>query len=73
MIRTSDRASPRSMASERRARLSPTGYQEIDRTHVIDPDNPMPGRLVVWSHPAFANRKMFVRNDHEIVCVSLAR
>ena len=55
------------------AKLSPAGYQEIDRTHVIDPDNPMPGRLVVWSHPAFANRKMFVRNDHEIVCVSLAK
>jgi outer membrane protein assembly factor BamB len=55
------------------ASLSPSGYQEIDRTHVIDPDNPMPGRLVVWSHPAFANRKMFVRNDHEIVCVSLAK
>src|SRR5262249_23225012 len=29
------------------AKLSPAGYQEIDRTHVIDPDNPMPGRLVV--------------------------
>jgi outer membrane protein assembly factor BamB len=55
------------------AKLSPTGYQEIDRTHVIEPDNPMPGRFVVWSHPAFAHRKMFVRNDHEIVCVSLAK
>ena len=55
------------------AKLSPAGYEEIDRTHVIEPDNPMPGRLVVWSHPAFAHRKMFVRNDHEIVCVSLAK
>ena len=30
------------------------------------------GRKVVWSHPAFANRSVYVRNDHEIVCVSLA-
>jgi len=27
---------------------------------------------VVWSHPAFANKSMFARNDEEIVCVSLA-
>jgi hypothetical protein len=32
----------------------------------------MPGRAVVWSHPAFAQRSMYARNDHEIVCVSLA-
>jgi outer membrane protein assembly factor BamB len=55
------------------AKLSPEGYQEIDRTHVIEPDNVMSGRPVVWSHPAFADRKIFVRNDHEIVCVSLAK
>jgi hypothetical protein len=30
------------------------------------------GRLVVWSHPAFANRCLYARNNHEIVCVSLA-
>jgi hypothetical protein len=29
-------------------------------------------RNVVWSHPAFADRMMFARNDKEIVCVSLA-
>jgi hypothetical protein len=27
---------------------------------------------VVWSHPAFAHRSMYARNDKEIVCVSLA-
>ena len=27
---------------------------------------------VLWSHPAFAGRCMFARNDNEIVCVSLA-
>jgi hypothetical protein len=27
---------------------------------------------VCWSHPAFANQHIFARNDHEIVCASLA-
>lgn len=54
------------------AKLSPEGYQEISRSHLLDPTNPMPGRDVVWSHPAFANKKIYVRNDKEIVCVDLA-
>jgi hypothetical protein len=29
------------------------------------------GRDVLWSHPAFANRSVYVRNDKEIICVSL--
>jgi hypothetical protein len=28
-------------------------------------------RDVVWSHPAFANRCIYLRNDQEIVCISL--
>jgi hypothetical protein len=57
------------------ARLTPAGYQEISRVHVLEPDMPSTGsggRLVVWSHPAFANRCLYVRNNHEIVCMSLA-
>jgi outer membrane protein assembly factor BamB len=54
------------------AHLSPKGYEEISRAHVIDPVNRDAGRLVVWSHPAFAHRRMFARNDQEIVCVDLA-
>jgi hypothetical protein len=54
------------------ARLTPQGYDEISRSHVIEPTNRMPGRPVVWSYPAFANRSMYVRNDKKIVCVSLA-
>src|SRR5438132_13672546 len=37
-----------------------------------DPSNPAFGREVVWSHPAFANRSVYARNDKEIICVSLA-
>jgi outer membrane protein assembly factor BamB len=55
------------------AALSPTGYTELDRAHIIDPDDPQPGRKVVWSHPAFAHRNVYVRNNHEIVCLSLAQ
>jgi len=55
------------------ARLSPAGYEEISRARLIEPDNHDARRPVVWSHPAFANRSVYVRNDHEIVCASLAK
>jgi hypothetical protein len=29
-------------------------------------------RLVVWMHPAFAQKCVFVRNDKELICFSLA-
>ena len=54
------------------AKLSPEKYEEISRAHLIDPVNRDPGRLVVWCHPAFANRSVYVRNDQEIICASLA-
>jgi outer membrane protein assembly factor BamB len=54
------------------ARLTPQGYEEISRAHLLEPTGTAAGRAVVWSHPAFANRQMFARNDREIICVSLA-
>ncbi|MSU35622.1 MAG: pyrrolo-quinoline quinone [Pedosphaera sp.] len=54
------------------AKLSPQGYDEISRAHLLDPVNTDPGRPVVWSHPAFANRRVYVRNDRELVCVDLS-
>lgn len=54
------------------ARLTPKGYEEISRAKLIEATNKDPGRLVVWSHPAFANRSVYARNDREIVCASLA-
>jgi outer membrane protein assembly factor BamB len=53
------------------ARLSPSGYEEIDRAHILEPTGKAMTRPVLWSHPAFANRSMYARNDKEIVCVSL--
>jgi outer membrane protein assembly factor BamB len=55
------------------AKLTPKGYQEISRAHLLDPSNPAFGRDVVWSHPAFANRSVYARNDKEIICVSMAQ
>jgi outer membrane protein assembly factor BamB len=54
------------------ARLTPTGYEEKGRARLVEPVNRDPGRAVVWSHPAFANRNVYARNDQEIVCASLA-
>jgi outer membrane protein assembly factor BamB len=54
------------------ARLSPKGYEEIGRAHLLEPTGNAMGRKVVWSYPAFANRAMYARNDKELICVSLA-
>ena len=54
------------------ARLTPDAYEEQGRMHLLEPTNECFGRPVVWSHPAFANKCCFARNDKELVCVSLA-
>jgi hypothetical protein len=54
------------------ARLSPKGYEEISRAKLIEPAYPFGGRKLTWSPPAYANRCVFVRNEKEIVCASLA-
>ncbi len=56
------------------ARLDPEGYHEISRAQLIEPTTGQLGDRggVCWSHPAFANKCIFARNDKEIVCASLA-
>jgi outer membrane protein assembly factor BamB len=55
-------------------KLSPDGFQEISRAKLLEPttDQLRQRGGVCWSHPAFANRCVFVRNDRELVCASLA-
>ena len=63
------------------ARFTPTGYEEIDRTHLLTPTTRTRGggsnrfrqhdRPVLWAHPAFANGHVIARNDAEVVRVSL--
>ncbi|MGA2500200.1 MAG: PQQ-binding-like beta-propeller repeat protein [Tepidisphaeraceae bacterium] len=55
------------------ARLTPEKFEEMSRAKILDPTNSDSGRKVVWSHPAFAGRCMFWRNDRELVCVDLAK
>ena len=54
------------------ARMNPEGYRETSRTHLIEPTHKVGSRMVVWSHPAFANRSVYLRNDKEIRCYSLS-
>ena len=54
------------------AKMSPKGYEEISRAKLVEPTNEGFDRPVVWTHPAFANKCIYVRNDKEIVCYSLA-
>ncbi|MFO1021185.1 MAG: PQQ-binding-like beta-propeller repeat protein [Planctomycetales bacterium] len=54
------------------AELTPSAYKEISRKKLLEPTGEAFGRPVVWSHPAYAGKCIFARNDKEIVCVSLA-
>ncbi|MEE8467006.1 MAG: PQQ-binding-like beta-propeller repeat protein [Planctomycetota bacterium] len=56
------------------AELTPEGYHELDRAKLIAPTlGQLPQREgVCWSHPAFANRHVFARNDEVLVCADLS-
>jgi len=56
------------------SKLSPQGFREISRTKLI---NPTQGQLsqrggVCWSHPAFAYKHVFIRNDEELLCADIS-
>jgi outer membrane protein assembly factor BamB len=55
-------------------KLSPRGFEEISRAKLLEPtlDQLRQRGGVCWSHPAFANKHIFARNDKELVCASLA-
>jgi outer membrane protein assembly factor BamB len=55
------------------AKMSPKGYEELDRTKIIEPTNFAFGREVVWCAPAFANGSIYVRNDEKLIKVPLTR
>jgi outer membrane protein assembly factor BamB len=57
------------------AQLSPAGFQEISRAKFIEPTTDQLDQRggVCWSHPAFANKHVFARNDKQLVCASLAK
>lgn len=55
-------------------KLSPRGFESLSRAALLEPTtDQLPQRNgVCWSHPAFANKHIFARNDKELVCASLA-
>jgi outer membrane protein assembly factor BamB len=52
--------------------LSPLGFNEISRAKIIETTKEQLPRGVTWSHPAFANKHVFIRNDNQLVCVDLS-
>ncbi len=58
------------------AELTPQGYREISRAEFLKPTQAQlsrrGGKGVCWSHPAFAERRVFARNDEELICANLA-
>lgn len=54
--------------------LSPKGVTIHGRTQLIAPTRDQLNQRggVTWSHPAFAQRHIFVRNDEELACFNLA-
>jgi outer membrane protein assembly factor BamB len=54
--------------------LSPRGLTIISRASLIEPTTGQLNRHgtgVAWSHPAFANRCVYARNDRELICAYL--
>ena len=54
------------------ADLSPEGYKEISRAKLIEPTRQVRRRKTIWSHPAFAMKSVFARNDNELIRVDLS-
>jgi len=54
--------------------LSPEGFHEISRSKLLDPTTAQLKSRggVCWAHPAFANRRIYARNDKELICAPLA-
>ena len=57
------------------AKLSKTGLNILDRCQLIAPTSVQLGQRggVCWSHPAFAEKSIFARNDKQLVRASLAK
>lgn len=53
--------------------LSPEGLTIISRAKLIEPTRDQLNRRggVTWAHPAFAYKRVFARNDKELVCADL--
>ncbi|MEO1526778.1 MAG: PQQ-binding-like beta-propeller repeat protein [Planctomycetota bacterium] len=53
--------------------LSPEGYKETGRFQAVTPTLKTMGRTALWTYPAVADGKLFVRNDEEVICYELLK
>jgi outer membrane protein assembly factor BamB len=75
MVRQADRVWMFNEAGELMiTRLSPQGLEILSRAQLISPTKIQLSRRdgVCWSHPAFAEKSVFARNDEQLIRVSLA-
>lgn len=56
------------------ARLTPRGFERVSSAQFLAPETALRGRNhpIAWSHPAYAHRSLFARNDSQLICLSLA-
>jgi outer membrane protein assembly factor BamB len=52
-------------------RLTPKGFDQISRAKLLETSENTRGRDIVWCHPAFANRRAYMHNGKELICVEL--
>jgi outer membrane protein assembly factor BamB len=56
------------------SRLSPDDFNEISRAKIINPTGEELAQRggVCWAHPAYAYKNIYVRNDEELICLTLS-
>lgn len=52
--------------------LTPEKCDILASANVLETTHAAKGRKAVWAHPAFADKRVYMKNDKEIICVSLA-
>jgi hypothetical protein len=52
--------------------LKREGFEQISRAKLLETSEHTRGRDILWCHPAFANRRAYMHNGKELICISLA-
>lgn len=55
------------------ANMTEEGYTELSCAKLVEPTRQVQRRMTIWSHPAFAMKSVFARNDKELVRVDLSK
>ena len=53
-------------------RLTPKGFDQVCKAKLLETSENTRGRDIIWCYPAYANRRLYVHNGKEIICVDLA-